>query len=297
MSLPPAHPLIGIMAQRSIDFRGQPATHLELADGSACTIAHHGAHVLSWVTADGVEHLYLSPDARFDGRSAIRGGIPVCWPQFNQRGPLPKHGFARTVPWQPAAPGDQGGMDSAGGNSLVMTLQDSDETRALWPNAFVIRLTVTLEPKSLCMSLAVRNTGADPWTFTSALHTYLRVDDIADASLHGLVGAHRWDAVRDVRQVESSPELRFDAEFDCVYAAPAQPLRLVQPSGTIEICQSGSCTETVVWNPGAALSASLPDLPDQGWRQMLCIEAARIDEPVTLASGSTWQCWQRLSVA
>jgi glucose-6-phosphate 1-epimerase len=75
-----------------------------------------------------------------------------------------------------------------------------------------------------------------------------------------------------------------------------KPLRLVQPSGTLEITQSASCTETVVWNPGAELCAKLPDMPADGYRHMLCVEAARIDEQVTLAPGAQWQCWQQLNV-
>ncbi|MBT2300569.1 D-hexose-6-phosphate mutarotase [Variovorax paradoxus] len=279
------------MSIKEIVFRGQPALHLGLPDGSACTVTRHGAHLLSWTTADGVERLYLSPEARFDGQSAIRGGVPICWPQFNQRGPLPKHGFVRNVAWQAEA-------GAAGGKSdtLVLSLHDDEATRAIWPHAFHARLTVTLAPHSLRIALSIDNTGRAPWSFAAALHSYLRVDDIADASLEGLQGANRWDAVRDDRHVDLAPALRFGTEFDSVYTAPARPLRLVQPAGTLEIAQSASCTETVVWNPGPALSAQLADLPDDGWRHMLCVEAARIDEPVLLAPGAVWQGWQQLTV-
>ena len=65
------------------------------ADGK---VAEQGAQVLSWVS-DGRERLFLSPRSALDGSAPIRGGVPVCWPQFNQRGDLPKHGFARHLPW------------------------------------------------------------------------------------------------------------------------------------------------------------------------------------------------------
>ena len=46
-------------------------------------------HGLMWQrAADGVERLYLSPQTSRDGSTAIRGGVPVCFPQFNMRGPL-----------------------------------------------------------------------------------------------------------------------------------------------------------------------------------------------------------------
>ena len=273
-------------AMSPIEFRGQPALQLTLPAGDRIVVALHGAQLLSWATADGVERLYLSPDALFDGHSAIRGGVPICWPQFNQRGPLPKHGFARHVAWQ---------AEAGGATSLVLSLRDSDATRAIWPQAFQLQLTVTLATGQLRVELSASNPGAVPWSFTAALHSYLRVDDIADVQLQGLQGAQRWDSVRDVKQVEEAPALRFDGEFDSVFAAPAQPLRLVQPSGTLEVAHSASCTEAVVWNPGAALNAKLDDMPAEGYRHMLCVEAARIDEAVLLAPGAQWTGWQQLT--
>ncbi|TPG24215.1 D-hexose-6-phosphate mutarotase [Variovorax guangxiensis] len=278
------------MPLQTLDVRGQPAVRLTLSDGSTCTIALHGAHVLGWTTADGVERLYLSPDAVFDGQAALRGGVPVCWPQFNQRGPLAKHGFARNTAWRVEP------QDRAESGEVRLTLTDSEATRAVWPHRFRVTLTATLTPQGLRMALDVLNTDASPWSFTAALHTYLRVDEIADVRLQGLQDAARWDAVRDVRHPEATQALHFGEEFDSVYAAPAAPLRLAQPLGTLEIAQSASCTETVVWNPGPVLAAKLSDLPDDGWRHMLCVEAARIDEAVLLQPGAAWQGWQQLSV-
>lgn len=278
------------MPLSSIDFRGRPAVRLTAPDGASCTVALHGGHVLSWITPDGIERFYLSPDSAFDGRTAIRGGVPICWPQFNQRGPLAKHGFARNVAWRaedadPAAPA-----------RIALRLDDDAATRAIWPHGFGLRMEATLGAGSLRIALAVHNTDDAPWSFTGALHSYLRVDDIAQVRLQGLQGAKRWDSVRDVRSVETSDALVFDTEFDSVYAAPAAPLRLVQPSGTLEIAHSASCTETVVWNPGEALAAKLADLPDDGYRHMLCVEASAIDTPVQLAPGDSWQGWQQLTV-
>ncbi|WP_418130799.1 D-hexose-6-phosphate mutarotase [Variovorax sp. 375MFSha3.1] len=271
-----------------IEFRGQPAMRATGAGGSTVTIALHGAHVLSWTTADAVERLYLSPRAVFDGQAAIRGGIPICCPQFNQRGMLPKHGFMRNLPWENAPSDDP--------QTLRLMLRDNEATRKLWPHAFEARLDATLSPGGLRTALTLVNTDAVPWSFTAALHTYLRVDDIADARLKGLQGADRWDSLTDERHAEKSEALQFDAEFDSVYGAPARPLHLAQPGGTVEISQSPTCTETVVWNPGAVLGAKLADMPEDGWRHMLCVEAARIDEPVLLAPGAQWLGWQQLRV-
>lgn len=273
----------------SIEFRGQPALRATGPDGSTLIVALHGAQVLSWTTADAVERLYLSPRAVFDGRAAIRGGVPICCPQFNQRGMLPKHGFMRNLPWVPEAAGAPG--------ALRLVLRASEATVEIWPHAFEARLDVALSPGQLRTALTLSNIDHTAWTFAAALHTYLHVEDIAQVRLEGLQGTNRWDSLRDDRHVETAPAVHFDAEFDSVYAAPAKPLRLVQPGGrTIEIAQSASCSETVVWNPGALLGAKLADMPEDGYRHMVCVEAARIDEPVLLAPGAQWQGWQQLRV-
>ncbi len=288
------------MSFHLLEYRGQPAVRLALSEGSTCIVALHGAQVLSWTTAEGVERLYLSPAALFDGHTAIRGGVPICWPQFNQRGSLTKHGFARNLAWQVAsdevAPTGTS-VSPCERQRAVITLRDNDATRAVWPCKFSLRLTVTLEPAQLRIELCVDNVDSLPWSFAAALHTYLRVDDIALVQLEGLYGAGRWDAVRDDRHVEMAASLRFAAEFDSVYVSPAHALCLVQPSGTVQISQSASCTETIVWNPGAELSVKLADMPDDGYRHMLCVEAARIDNNVTLAPGAQWLGWQQLRIS
>ncbi|MDM0045422.1 D-hexose-6-phosphate mutarotase [Variovorax dokdonensis] len=276
------------MTVQTINFHGLPALRLELHSGDSVVVALQGAQVLSWV-CEGKERLYLSPRALLDGHSAIRGGIPICFPQFNLRGPLPKHGFARNVVWQSDG-------DAAGDDVLSLVLHDDAATREWWPHSFSVRLRVRLLPRRLRVELEVANTGGEPWTFAAALHTYLRVDDISDVALEGLQGARRWDAVRDDRHVETAAVLRFTSEFDSVYAAPAQGVRVTQPAGALSVTQSASLSETVVWNPGVDLSARLADMPDDGFRHMLCVEAARIDEPVMLTGGGQWTGWQELSL-
>ena len=77
-----------------IDFHGRPALRLRTKAGAAAVVSLHGAQVLSWTPPGGADRLYLSPQAVFDGRTAIRGGIPLCFPQFADLGSLPQHGFA-----------------------------------------------------------------------------------------------------------------------------------------------------------------------------------------------------------
>ncbi len=273
-----------------VPFHGLPSLSLNLPNGDAVRVLLHGAHVVSWI-AGGRERLYLSPRSRFDGRSAIRGGVPVCFPQFNQRGPLPRHGFARNLGWQLQAPATLAG-DLA---RLSLRLSDSEVTRALWPQAFEATLGLELRPGSLRLSLAVYNTGHVPLAFSGALHTYLAVDDIATVQLAGLEGQPEWDALSD-RQARATGPLRFDGEFDRVYGASARPLLLQDGKERLAIEQSASWAETVVWNPGAQKGAALADLPADGYARMLCVEAAQVMQPITVPAGAQWQGWQRLTL-
>lgn len=279
-----------------IGFNGQPALRLTLAQGDSVLVSLQGAQVLSWVS-QGRERLFLSPQSRFDGQSAIRGGVPVCFPQFNQRGPLVKHGFARNVAWE--TNGEPVEID--GHAVLSLHLSDTPATRAWWPCRFVAALKLALAPGMLQVTLEVTNRATADDTnpglsFTGALHTYLAVDDVRCATLHGLGGQAEWNAVTDVHG--HAPELlTFNGEFDRVYAAAPNPLCLLDGEQRLHISQSSTFADTVVWNPGVDLCARLADMPENGHQHMLCVEAAAVNAAVTVPAGATWSGWQRLQVA
>lgn len=274
---------------RELLFAGLPATELQLPGGDRLVVAHHGAHVLSWVSG-GRERLYLSPQSVMDGHAAIRGGIPVCFPQFNQRGDLPKHGFARNVSWAPKP-----AKLEADRAHLALSLGDSAATRQWWDQRFEALLLIELTPGTLQLELVVRNTDSKPLLFTGALHSYFAVSDVAQARLLGLGGSAEWNAVTDGHGT-AAPELRFVGEFDRVYSAAPAGYELLDGPHALSIVQDMDWTQTVVWNPGAAKCASLSDMPADGWQHMLCVEAAQVYEPICIAAGDFWQGAQRLTV-
>ena len=268
---------------------GQPGWRLTLANGDTVWVALQGAHVVSWQAA-GRERLYLSPRNHWDGHSAIRGGIPVCFPQFNQRGSLPKHGFARNSVWmtgQALVQDEQVQQDFA--------LAWSAQTLAIWQPRFEARLRVALAPAELTLTLTVHNLDTRPFAFSGALHSYLAVDDIADARLRGLQGQPEWDALTD-RHASAAAELQFEGEFDRVYGSAPAALHLRNGAQRLAISQSPSWANTVVWNPGAEKCAAMADLPPDGFARFLCVEAAQVFTPITVAAANNWQGWQRFQV-
>ena len=271
-----------------IEFHGIEALRLTGPRGVSAIVSKLGAQVLSWVTADGREHLFLSDKAVFDGSVAIRGGVPVCFPQFACVGDLPKHGFVRTRPWSVCA-------RRSGDDYALVTLQceDDESTRALWPHAFSAELTVMLEADRIDLELAVTNTGGQPLAFTGALHSYLRVVQVEDVALEGLHGHDYRDAANGDQVVrETGTELIVESEVDRVYYNVKRPQLLKAGNLSLGI-QAQGFPDVVVWNPWVEQCAALKDMPADGWRHMLCVEAAAT-RPITLPAGEEWYGRQTL---
>lgn len=271
---------------------GLPCVRLHGDDDASALIALHGAHLLSWKTghssvgnapADGRERLFLSERARFAEGAAIRGGIPVIFPQFAGRGPLPKHGFARTLPWRFA------GVDQRATFELT-----HGPATAAWPRAFTLRLQIGLGAGALAIALEVINTGDEAFDFTAALHSYLAVDDVEAAALHGLDGCRYEDSVEDgAARQQAHDVLRFTGEVDRIYGAPSRPLVLHDGPHRTTIEQHGFA-DTVVWNPGAALAATIADLAPHEYRRFVCVEAGQVLQPVHLPPSARWSGTQYL---
>ena len=264
---------------------------LRAADGAAADVYLHGAHVTSWrPTPDGDERLFLSSRSEFRTGEAIRGGIPVIFPQFAAEGPLPRHGFARTAEWHL----DRVTSPASGDAAATLTLTDSPESLAVWRASFEATLTVRVGGSRLVVELRVRNAGSSPLSFTGALHTYLRVHDVAQAEVRGLQGARYRDAADRTRlRADESPVLRVTGELDRVYVDAPKALLVREPRRALRV-ETREFPDVVVWNPGRKRAAALSDMESDGERAMLCVEAAVVQTPVTLETGAVWSGSQSL---
>ena len=273
------------------EFRGQPAVALEAPDGARAVVLLHGAQVVSWQPAGGGERLFLSERSRFGEGASVRGGMPVIFPQFNERGPLPRHGFVRTRRWQLAR--SEVGADDA---LAVLQLTDDPATRAIWPHAFGLELTVCVRGERLDVELAVSNTGEAAFDFMAALHTYLRVAEAETASLGGLHGCRYEDFTTGTMRVDEQDAVRVGAEIDRIYHGVSTPLLLREPQRSLRIA-SANFPDVVVWNPWQDKAAVMADLQATDFRRFLCVEAALIEQPARLAAGEHWWGRQTLIAA
>jgi glucose-6-phosphate 1-epimerase len=113
----------------------------------------------------------------FEPGKAIRGGIPIVWPQFGP-GPLPQHGFARVKPWR------VGKKSTSGGLSVELHLSHDDDTLKIWPYKFNLTLTISLGEHSLSQELTVDNQDDQTFEFTALFHTYFKVDSITTTKMY-----------------------------------------------------------------------------------------------------------------
>ena len=264
---------------------------IETVDGAKARVHLDGAHVTSWVPAGGDEDLlFVSAKSAFGPGVSIRGGIPVCFPQFGSMGTLPQHGFARVVPWTLVDSSD--GRDRA---HALLRLVESDTTRALWPHKFTAEMLISVHGNVLETALTVTNTDTSTFSFTCALHPYFRVEDAYRCTVLGLVGATCRDGLSKAADYPvSDDELKIDGALDRIYFDVNGDVVVRTPKHLLRIDREGF-PDVVVWNPGKEGVDRREDFYHGDERRMLCVEAAVVGTPVKLSPGSSWTGRQRIS--
>jgi len=276
-----------------------------LPSGDRVEVLLHGATVTSWKGPNNAEQLFLSSKAALDGSKAVRGGIPVVFPVFgpppkegHATSSLPQHGFARNVRWEylgkssTESTGNKSALDSSVKLDFGLSSAQLDEkSKKAWPYEFTLVYSVTLSTGELGASLEVKNSGDKTWEFTTLLHTYFRIGDISKVSLTGLEPTAYTDKVGGAakKQAAGSP-ITFTGETDRVYTDTLETI-IVKESDTpkFEIVRDGM-SDVVVWNPWVEKSKGMSDFgPEDGWKQMICVEAGAVKQFISLESGETWQ--------
>ena len=264
-----------------------PKLTLITDDGAQAEIYLHGAHVTSWKPA-GEERLFLSGTSDFKAGAAIRGGVPICFPQFAELGPLPKHGLVRTLPWT---------IRHGGVNSLALQVTESAATLKIWPHAFTAVVTVAIGGRNLLLELEVTNTGDTPFEFAGALHTYFLVNDVRSTVVDGLSGRRYTDRVSgdSAERVQPETPIEFPGEVNRVYYDAPERVIIREPDRSISVMSRGF-PDVVVWNPGPVGGAQMSDLEPDGYRRMVCVEAAVVGKPIVLEPQATWRGSQIIMV-
>ncbi|CDM89602.1 D-hexose-6-phosphate mutarotase [Xenorhabdus bovienii] len=230
-------------------------------------ISIQGAHLITWQPSGEKPVLWLSDNTEFNTGTAIRGGIPICWPWFGSTS-APSHGFARILPWEFRAH-----HENENGVILTFTLQDNADTHKLWSHEFTL-----IARFKLGETCEIELESHGEYQATCALHSYFNISDVNQIRVSGL-GAHFIDTVADKKQYVHE-DLTFKGRIDRIYTEPEDFSLLSDTSWkrTIEIHHYHH-SDVVCWNPGAELSSSMKDMSKEGYKNMVCIETARINSP------------------
>eukprot|EP00262_Sarcandra_glabra_P000343 TRINITY_DN103_c1_g6_i1.p1 TRINITY_DN103_c1_g6~~TRINITY_DN103_c1_g6_i1.p1 ORF type:complete len:319 (+),score=52.05 TRINITY_DN103_c1_g6_i1:525-1481(+) len=284
----------------SKDWNGIDQITLRVSRGASVRVSLHGGQVVSWRNDRGEELLFTSSKAIFKPPKAMRGGIPICFPQFGNSGGLEQHGFARNKIW--AIDNDPPPLhpkDCNEKNAIDLLLKPSEEDLKCWPHCFEFRLRVCLGVDGdLTMISRIRNINGKPFSFSFAYHTYLSVSDISEVRIEGLETLDYLDNLfQRERFTEQGDAITFESEVDRVYLSSPNVIAVLdhEKKRTFVIRKDG-LPDVVVWNPWEKKSKSMADLGDEEYKQMLCVDGAVIEKPITLKPGEEWTGRLRLSI-
>ncbi len=247
---------------------------------ASASLSLSGAHLCSWQPQHQEEVLWLSENAIFQTGTAIRGGIPICWPWFGahpEHSKLPAHGFARRSLW-----------------TLIDSYSDTEACRLklelchkasnpLFPYAVHCQVHIHIG-EQLRIELHSHNQDYRPVRISEALHSYFRVGDVQQCSVSGFDACHYLDKPSGFAQKQQQGAIPFDTEVDRIYHSkesscihdPVLHRRII-------IDKEGSAS-SIVWNPWQQRAEAMGDLGPQGWKTMLCLESGNVaDDSLELA--------------
>ncbi|CAN6572298.1 unnamed protein product [Malus baccata var. baccata] len=254
---------------------GFPRIILTEPTGSSAEVLLYGGQVVSWKNERREELLFMSSKATGKPPKAIRGGIPVCFPQFGNFGSLEQHGFAKNRLWSvdidpsPLAPTNNQ-------TSVDLILKSTEEDLKTWPR---------------------RNTDSKTFSFTFALINYLYVSDISEVRVEGLETLDYLDnLMRRERFTEQADAITFDEEVNRVYLGTPTKIAMIdhERKRTFVLRKDGM-PDAVVWNPWDKKAKTIPDLGDEDYKTMLCVDSAAIETPIFLKPSEEWKGRQELS--
>jgi len=254
---------------------------------STAQIALQGAQVLSWVPKDHPDVLYVSPKAKMEPGVVVRGGIPVCWPWFGENeddSSLPSHGIVRDKFWE---------LESAefayNLATIVLKFTPDEATKAMFPHDYELTATIKVNDK-LKVRITTKNTGEEPFQITSSLHSYLGVGNIEHIQLEGVKGSHYIDKLLPAGTEAQYQEKNviINQEIDRIYSSMSSLLLRDLDRGRAVFVDKAGSRSTVIWNPWAEKSKALKDLPNNDYKEFVCIEAtnAGTDRPTVRPNAS-----------
>ncbi|WP_286262683.1 D-hexose-6-phosphate mutarotase [Thalassotalea atypica] len=236
-------------------------------------VSLYGGQVLSWQPTGHEDVFWLSKDSAFGNGTAIRGGIPLCWPWFGGYQNGGNHGFARTQTWL---------LDKvniiATGIEITLSWQGKD-IHDLWPNE--ARLTQKLFFGDVFkQELIMENLSNQEAQYTGALHSYFTVSNPSKVKIECLNDV-LFDCKLSGDKKISDQKANMVGPMDRIYYS-SNDMDIVDEGLQRKITVSSTnCDQWVLWNPGADTASKMKDLHLHSENEFVCLEPANTD----------WQCF------
>lgn len=268
---------------------------VELWHGAASAkIYLQGAHVTSYCPVSTDEMLWLSGSTRYQLGSAIRGGIPVCWPWFGpHKDPSnrPQHGYARTSLFSPSY-SHADGEDAR----IVLSLKRDSAPFSEWKGLLGIDVEIRLSDQ-LWMEVRTQNFGGESIRLSSALHNYFAVADIRQIQIPRLESCIYFDKTQAYNENQQTSPVSISGEVDRVYQFQGAELEIVDVAEPRIIgVEIWGCKNIVLWNPWYRAASQLSDFDDDGFRNMICLEPANaLSDAVELRPNAVYRFGQKIS--
>ncbi|KAK8631453.1 hypothetical protein V6N13_028241 [Hibiscus sabdariffa] len=262
---------------------GFPRILLTHPSGSSAEVLLYGSQVVSWKNERREELLFMSSKQTI--RSCLR-----------PPGAVYRSAFPRNRMW--SVDSDPSPLPPANNQSSVnLVSKSTDEDLKIWPHSFELRLHIMLGPGKLTLIPRVRNTDNKAFSFMFALRNYLSVSDISEVRVEGLETLDYFDNLskRD-RFTEQADAITFDGKFERVYLSTPRKIAVIdhEKKRTFELWKDGM-PDAVVWNPWDKKAKALPDLGDEDYQSMLCVDSAAIETRVVLKPFEEWKGRQEIS--
>ncbi|KAJ9080487.1 hypothetical protein DSO57_1024412 [Entomophthora muscae] len=277
---------------------------------SSAKIDLKGATVISWVV-NGQEILFLSSKADRTSKKAIRGGIPLVFPQFgkvespNPVATLPQHGFARISQWKLD---EENSSEASEFISVSFSLDSSDlkeqhsDLAESWAYPFTLTYTVCLSAFSLSTTLKVCTTSEKELPITPLLHSYFATEDITQTFISGVKKGPFVDKTKSGAPTQefSGEKIIISQEVDEIHfdAFGSDKVSLNFGSSVPYKLEFNSIElpDVVVWNPWIEKCIATQDLKDDDYLKFICVELGNIKKPFLLSSNSPLTFGQRISL-
>ena len=236
---------------------------------------------------------------------SIRGGVPVCFPQFGHVHDKisPQHGWARLQKWT---------LLESTERSVTMTITSAENQKpgrpdgGMWPAnegcPYRARLTLTVsltDLGALSYVMKIKNESSVTMPYQMLFHNYFSVH--AEAEDFGVSGLSGYEVINTQPRgregmgmdygTQGEGKIVVDGEVDRIFHGKGPVLASIARGGgegeisvevTAEPAKNVSC---VVWNPYVEKAKGMGDFDDDGWKGMICVEPGLIDGLQMLVGG------------